>query len=169
MSVCAKDATQRGEVCSIANHHLDKQLNLDLELPADFDHVRHDHTIDPDKTANVIPHSLFLLVRVFDNAKPARSSGCLRYPSLNPARLARPHFSTGLDSAQASSRASALLAPPSPSLTMLMASSIVPNRRRRAPGSPQRDRERTASRTAPWRHCITGAHPGLSATSVHRP
>jgi hypothetical protein len=33
---------------------------------------------------------LFLLVRVFDNAKPARSSGCLRYPGLNPANSARP-------------------------------------------------------------------------------
>ena len=68
------------------------QLDLDLELQADLNHARHNHAIDPDKTANVIPHSLLLLVRVFDNAKPARSSGCLRYPSLNPARSARPHF-----------------------------------------------------------------------------
>jgi hypothetical protein len=82
---------QRCSATPAAARHLDKQLDLDLELPADFDHVRHDHTIDPDKTANVIPHSLFPLVRVFDNAKPARSSGCLRYPSLNPARLARPY------------------------------------------------------------------------------
>jgi transposase-like protein len=36
--------------------------------------------------------ALFLLLRVFDNAKPARSSGCL-YPGLNPAQLARPQFS----------------------------------------------------------------------------
>jgi transposase-like protein len=36
--------------------------------------------------------ALFLLLRVFDNAKPARSSGCL-YPGLNPARSARPHIS----------------------------------------------------------------------------
>jgi hypothetical protein len=86
---------QRCPATPTAAGHLDEHLDLDLELPAYFDHVRHDHAIDPGKTANVIPHSLFLLVRVFDNAKPERSSGCLRYPSLNPARLARPTFQPG--------------------------------------------------------------------------
>lgn len=50
---------------------------------------RNRHPLDPDKTANVVMHPLFLLVRVFDNAKPARSSGCL-CPDLNPAGSARP-------------------------------------------------------------------------------
>jgi hypothetical protein len=55
----------------------DRELDLDLELLAQLDHARHDQPIDPDQTANVILHPLFLLVRVFDNAKPARGSGCL--------------------------------------------------------------------------------------------
>jgi hypothetical protein len=75
---------QRSSATPAAARHLDKQLDLDLELPADLDHARHNHAIDPDKTANVIPHSLFLLVRVFDNAKPARSSGCLAIRAPTP-------------------------------------------------------------------------------------
>jgi hypothetical protein len=47
--------------------------------------------LDPNQTANVILHPLFLLFRDFGNAKPARGSGCL-HPGLNPARSARPHF-----------------------------------------------------------------------------
>ena len=52
-------------------------------------HTRHRHPLDAQQTANVVMHPLFLLVRVFDNAKPARSSGCL-YPGLNSAKAARP-------------------------------------------------------------------------------
>jgi hypothetical protein len=39
--------------------HLNRQLDLDLELAADLDHAGHDQTIDPDKTANVILRPLF--------------------------------------------------------------------------------------------------------------
>jgi hypothetical protein len=54
-----------------------RELDLELELLAVFHHPGHDQPIDTDETTNVILHPLFLLVRVFDNAKPARSSGCL--------------------------------------------------------------------------------------------
>lgn len=67
----------------------DRELNLELELLAQLDHPGHDQPIDPDKTTNVTLHPLFLLFRVFDNAKPREGSGCL-YPSLNPARSTRP-------------------------------------------------------------------------------
>ena len=40
----------------------------------------HNQAFDADETANVILHPLFLMLRVFDNAKPARSSGCLSGP-----------------------------------------------------------------------------------------
>jgi hypothetical protein len=53
------------------------QLDLELKPPAVIDHRSHDQPIDTDKTANVILHPLLLLVRVFDNARLARSSGCL--------------------------------------------------------------------------------------------
>ena len=58
-------------------------------------HTRHHHPLDPDKTANVVMHPLFLLVRVFDNAKPARMQRMFLYPDLNPAGSARPQISTG--------------------------------------------------------------------------
>jgi hypothetical protein len=48
-----------------------------------LDHCGHDQPFNPNETANVVLHPLFLLVRVFDNAKPARGSGCL-YPDLKP-------------------------------------------------------------------------------------
>jgi hypothetical protein len=68
-------------------------------------HAGHGHPLDAEQTANVIIHPLFLLVRVFDNAKPARSSGCL-YPGPNPANSARPQISTGLDTRGAAVSAS---------------------------------------------------------------
>jgi hypothetical protein len=54
----------------------------DLKLPADLQHARHGHALNPGRAANVVMHSLFFLVRVFDNAKPAGSTGCL-YSGLN--------------------------------------------------------------------------------------
>ena len=54
-----------------------QHLDLELDPPTMVSNSRHRHALDPDKTANVVIHPLFLLVRVFDNAKPARSSGCL--------------------------------------------------------------------------------------------
>jgi hypothetical protein len=52
-------------------------FDLELNPPAVIGHRSHDQPIDPHETANVILHPLFLLVRVFDNAKPAKGSGCL--------------------------------------------------------------------------------------------
>jgi hypothetical protein len=64
------------------------QLDLELKPPLMVQHIGHDQPIDPNKTANVILHPLFLLGRVVDNAKPRRGSGCL-YPGLNPARSSK--------------------------------------------------------------------------------
>ena len=52
-----------------------QHLDLELDPPTMIGHPGHRHPLDPDETANVVMHPLFLLVRVFDNAKPARSSG----------------------------------------------------------------------------------------------
>src|SRR5262245_42877718 len=49
----------------------------------------------PVGATDVVLHPQFLLVRVFDNAEPARGSGC-RYPGLNPARSTRPQFRPAL-------------------------------------------------------------------------
>ena len=71
------------------------ELDLDLELLGALHDPGHGQPPDADQTANVILHPLFLLFRDFDNAKPARSSGCL-YPGLNPARSTRPENSPPL-------------------------------------------------------------------------
>jgi hypothetical protein len=42
--------------------------------------------------ANVILHPLFLLLRVFDNAKPPEGSGCLLLSPSTPAVQQDPHF-----------------------------------------------------------------------------
>jgi hypothetical protein len=64
----------------------------------------HDQTIDADQTANFILHPLLLLLRDFDNAKPARRSACL-YPGSTPPdqqdaifNRRRGQFSTGASS-----------------------------------------------------------------------
>ena len=110
------------------------QLDLDLELPADLDHTGHRQPLDPDQTANVILHPLFLLVRVFDNAKPQEGSGCLRYPALNPAESARPEKWTTLGcggfSWSRARRASGSEMPPARSLGGVASFSTVSTRPR---------------------------------------
>jgi hypothetical protein len=86
---------QRRACAPTTTGHLREQLDLDLELATDFHHARHDHAIDPDKTANVIPHSLFLLGPRLRQREACEEQRMPSYLSLNPARLARPQFSTG--------------------------------------------------------------------------
>src|SRR6202012_4167383 len=53
------------------------QLHLQLDPPTMIEHTNQGQHLEPTQPAHVILHPLFLLFRVFDNAKPARSSGCL--------------------------------------------------------------------------------------------
>jgi hypothetical protein len=46
-----------------------QHLYLELDPPAVIAHACYSHPLDPENTANVILHPLFLLARVFDNAK----------------------------------------------------------------------------------------------------
>jgi hypothetical protein len=78
---------RRRPITPRAREHLD----LELRRPAVIGHTRHRHPLDPQQTANVVTHPLFLLVCVFDNAKPQTGSGCL-YPEPDPANSARPHL-----------------------------------------------------------------------------
>jgi hypothetical protein len=70
------------------------QLDLELKPPAMIGDRGHDQPVNPDKTANVILHPLFLLVRA-STTRSLRGAADVSYPSLNPARSGRPQISTG--------------------------------------------------------------------------
>jgi hypothetical protein len=72
------------------------ELDLELKPLAVIGHRREDHPTNTDKAANVIPHPLFLLVRV-STTRSLGGAPDVSYPSPNPAKSAIPQYSPGAD------------------------------------------------------------------------